>query len=87
MAAENDRGHRIHGRPVARFNEAAAHGRGKRQRAHVAAKRATLASMRPRRMAAENMVSGAAVRGLPEASMRPRRMAAENPLISSRPRR
>ncbi len=45
--------------PVARFNEAAAHGRGKQEAAREedAGKRA--ASMRPRRMAAENDMNDA----------------------------
>ena len=60
------------------FNEAAAHGRGK-QRTSADAARTEPASMRPRRMAAEN--EAAAPQALPDrggASMRPRRMAAEN---------
>ena len=59
------------------FNEAAAHGRGKR-RQHVHRAAPDAASMRPRRMAAENIHPGAVGEVPQPASMRPRRMAAEN---------
>ncbi len=78
MAAENAAGPFAPPAPERRFNEAAAHGRGKRDRRGGPRPGRGPASMRPRRMAAENAVllpdrvSGAA------ASMRPRRMAAEN---------
>ena len=53
MAAENSRPSRPFPRADDRFNEAAAHGRGKRERLGGAPPRPA-ASMRPRRMAAEN---------------------------------
>ena len=63
-------------RQAARFNEAAANGRGNQPAARRLPRRAE-ASMRPRRMAAE-INSGARVLGEEfMASMRPRRMAAE----------
>ncbi len=59
------------------FNEAAAHGRGKRPRPlrQIPGRRA---SMRPRRMAAENITHTHDTHSDTHASMRPRRMAAEN---------
>ena len=93
-AAANGRGkrRRLHSprdRLANRFNEAAANGRGKHlpqppNRPHHA-----VASMRPRRMAAENRAGVDQCPGRTPASMRPRRMAAENShrrLPSVRPR-
>ena len=80
-AAAHGRGKRqapeVRPRDVARFNEAAAHGRGKRKMPgdYLKPKRA---SMRPRRMAAENSADMRSGHGWRRASMRPRRMAAEN---------
>ena len=53
MAAENAVDGAAGGGAGGGFNEAAAHGRGKRGLVHVLGRR-DLASMRPRRMAAEN---------------------------------
>ena len=53
MAAENARRRRPRRRRAEGFNEAAAHGRGKPVQAHDDSLAAE-ASMRPRRMAAEN---------------------------------
>ena len=63
---------------AARFNEAAANGRGNRTEPVAGRVVCELASMRPRRMAAE--IAGAVGGGdsvMRGASMRPRRMAAE----------
>ena len=82
-AAANGRGKPTNmlteGPSMVRFNEAAANGRGKRPCAGRGARATPRASMRPRRMAAENVRhdAGRVRRALP-ASMRPRRMAAEN---------
>ena len=57
-AAANGRGkllrERPHAPPLARFNEAAANGRGKPLKPMLTPCRPRAASMRPRRMAAEN---------------------------------
>ena len=81
-AAAHGRGkHRRRRRRAARlprFNEAAAHGRGKRPSPQRRARAHGPASMRPRRMAAENPIRSCAGQRHAVASMRPRRMAAEN---------
>ena len=78
MAAENNVPGRAGPRGVPRFNEAAAHGRGKRGRGGVRFEWEANASMRPRRMAAENARRQRRRGRRNGASMRPRRMAAEN---------
>ena len=55
MAAENFALKTPQRQPARRFNEAAAHGRGKPDRAASARRWRWRASMRPRRMAAENL--------------------------------
>ena len=77
MAAENA-AYRAGLRPAARrFNEAAANGRGKLSLRDLG-RGGGGASMRPRRMAAENPRIHICTRASVPASMRPRRMAAEN---------
>ena len=66
--------------PAAGFNEAAANGRGKPPPIPPLY-RVRNASMRPRRMAAENLTRQAGFEHVRGASMRPRRMAAENGLL------
>ena len=77
MAAENAIPRKETARAGAGFNEAAANGRGKPDPPTTAAPRPS-ASMRPRRMAAENADPPGRRRRRAVASMRPRRMAAEN---------
>ena len=57
MAAENAAYHVEPALRPARFNEAAAHGRGKRAASRSSPARGGRASMRPRRMAAENILN------------------------------
>ena len=97
MAAENREEANKAFMEWAGFNEAAAHGRGKPRLAPGAVSVARQASMRPRRMAAENAGGFGVGHVVQVASMRPRRMAAENKgahredqgpdLASMRPRR
>ena len=63
MAAENDRAASVNRIRRRGFNEAAAHGRGKRG-LQPGRRRRAVASMRPRRMAAENVnrISGSGPR-------------------------
>ena len=68
------------------FNEAAANGRGNRK-VEVYRLALTMASMRPRRMAAEIAVAGPVRDADRRASMRPRRMAAEIAAGGASPRR
>ena len=79
MAAENAEEDAVVRGRVRCFNEAAAHGRGKPLQRRRQAQHLARASMRPRRMAAENARHDRrGDRGADAASMRPRRMAAEN---------
>ena len=78
MAAENREEANKAFMEWAGFNEAAAHGRGKPRLAPGAVSVARQASMRPRRMAAENAGGFGVGHVVQVASMRPRRMAAEN---------
>ena len=64
--------------PSTRFNEAAAHGRGKSSGQGRPRHRRRRGSMRPRRMAAENPCRRDRHADRGAGSMRPRRMAAEN---------
>ena len=81
MAAEIPFRPRRARQPGSSFNEAAANGRGNYKMEILSPVGNLIASMRPRRMAAE--IHGRRVdRGLGScASMRPRRMAAEIPLF------
>ena len=79
MAAENPHSAAEAVRRVPRFNEAAANGRGKHG-LHRVIGAGESASMRPRRMAAENPLPVVDHPRREVASMRPRRMAAENQL-------
>ena len=89
-AAANGRGKLCKKRPAHRarrgFNEAAANGRGKHAQRLMELLVGGAASMRPRRMAAENRSGVQFPPPPPNASMRPRRMAAENVQVQAQVR-